>query len=98
MDFLKNNLKTLSIVFLFVLTILSCRRTELSWNTALLSPLLTSSLSFKDIVRDSILSVDSNQTLQFVFDKNFVFYLLYFVGAIGQLQWKDAGYILLYWQ
>ena len=67
--FVKNKMRILCYACVFIFIMLSCRKSELSWNTELLTPLLKSSLSFKDIVQDSILTIDSNQTLKFVFDK-----------------------------
>lgn len=84
--FVKSNLRILYFACLFLSILFSCRKSELSWNTELLTPLLKSSLSFKDIVQDSILSIDSSQNLTYVFDKK-----LYHLSVDSLFTFRDTG-------
>ncbi|NOT36170.1 MAG: hypothetical protein HOP11_02200, partial [Saprospiraceae bacterium] len=61
----------IKIGFLLIIIILvSCNRDNPSWNIGLLTPLLKSKLSIKDLVNDTIVKSDNDKLVHLIYSKN----------------------------
>jgi hypothetical protein len=62
------NLIFLNFVLVFIL--ISCRNKESGWNTDLLTPIATADLSISNLVSDSFITTNTDNSLNLVYKKN----------------------------
>ena len=68
-------------VVIFVAT--SCRNKESGWDTNLLTPIATANLSIANLVSDTLLTTNADNSLNLVYKKNiYSFVRFYFISTI----------------